>query len=88
MTEHTAALDHALAEALRHSLATHADSIHIEVMVRHDNGTPARFRVSAWHGANYWSAENADPLKALTIAMRKLRGATNSLRPVPLGGAS
>ena len=73
---HTSDLDHQLAEALRHSLASHADSVHFEVMVRHDDGTPARFRVAAWKGINYWSAENSDPLKALTIAMRKLRAAT------------
>lgn len=73
---HTAALDHALAEALRHSLATHADTVHFEVMVRHDDGSPARFRVAAWKGIADWSAENSDPLKALTIAMGKLRRAT------------
>ena len=80
-TKHSAALDHALAEALRHSLATHADSVSFEVMVRDDNGSPLRFRVCAWKKLAHWPAENSDPLKALKLAMAKLRVAMGKEGP-------
>jgi hypothetical protein len=74
VTTHTSDLDHALTEAL-HTATPHADSIHIEVMARADDGTPLRYRVAAWRGVAYWSAENADCMRALTLAMRKLTAA-------------
>jgi hypothetical protein len=79
VTTHTSALDHALTEAL-HTATPHADSIHIEVIDRADDRTPLRYRVAAWRGASYWAAENADRMKALALAMRKLT--------LAVGGAS
>lgn len=78
MTVHTSALDHALTDAL-HVGTPHADSIHFEVIARADDGTPLRFRVDACSGLAHWAAENADRMKALEMAMRKLRAAIGGL---------
>jgi hypothetical protein len=76
VTTHTGDLNLALAEALRHSLATHADSVHVEVLDRAEDRTPLLYLVSVWKDLNYWTAEHANPVTALNAAMVELRAAT------------